>query len=104
MYLTLLQSIVCGTREIIDQCASYGVTVTRLLASGGMTLADVNFVNTTIPDAMAALSGGSVDCALLAGAAAYNMQSGGGHLVTNGKGLVDATICCATTQSIMRSI
>lgn len=68
------------------------------LASGGMTLADVNFVNTTIPDAMAALSGGSVDCALLAGAAAYNMQSGGGHLVTNGKGLVDATICCATTQ------
>ena len=68
------------------------------LASGGMTLADVNFVNTTIPDALAALSGGSVDCALLAGAAAYNMQAGGGHLVTNGKGLVDATICCATTQ------
>ena len=68
------------------------------LASGGMTLEDVQYMNTTIPDAMAALMGGSVDCALLAGAAAYNTQAGGAHLVTNGKGLVEATICCATTQ------
>jgi len=36
IYLTLLQSIVCGTKEIIDQCASYGVHVSRLLVSGGM--------------------------------------------------------------------
>lgn len=69
------------------------------LASGGMTLADVSFINTTIPDAMAAMMGGSVDCALLAGAAAYNTQAGGAHLVTNGDGLVEATICCATTQA-----
>ena len=68
------------------------------LASGGMTLADVQYMNTTIPDGMAAMMGGSVDCALLAGAAAYNTQAGGAHLVTNGKGLVEATICCATTQ------
>lgn len=68
------------------------------LASGNMTIQDVNFVNTSIPNAMAALSGGSADCALLAGAAAYNTQSAGAHLVTNGKGLVEATICCATTQ------
>ena len=68
------------------------------LASGGMTLDDVSFVNTTIPDAMSALMGGSVDCALLAGAAAYNTQAGGAHLVTNGDGLVEASICCATTQ------
>lgn len=68
------------------------------LATADMTLADVNFMNTTIPDAMAALSGGSVDCALLAGAAAYNTQAGGAHLVTNGKDLVEATIVCATTQ------
>ena len=68
------------------------------LAGGGMTLADVNFINTSIPDAMAALAGGSVDCALLAGAAAYNTKAAGTHLVTNGKGLVEATICCATTQ------
>lgn len=68
------------------------------LASGGMTLSDVQYMNTTIPDGMAAMMGGSVDCALLAGAAAYNTQAGGAHLVTNGKGLVEATICCATTQ------
>lgn len=68
------------------------------LASGGMTLDDVSFLNTTIPDAMAAMMGGSVDCALLAGAAAYNTAAGGAHLVTNGEGLVEATICCATTQ------
>lgn len=68
------------------------------LKSGNMTLNDVQFINTTIPDGMAAMMGGSVDCALLAGAAAYNTQVGGAHLVTNGKGLVEASICCATTQ------
>lgn len=68
------------------------------LASSGMTLDDVQYMNTTIPDGMAAMLGGSVDCALLAGAAAYNTQAGGAHLVTNGKDLVEATICCATTQ------
>ena len=68
------------------------------LATGNMTLADISFVNTTIPDAMAAMMGGSVDCALLAGAAAYNTQAAGAHLVTNGDGLVEASICCATTQ------
>ena len=70
------------------------------LATGNMTLEDVSFVNTTIPDAMAAMMGGSVDCALLAGAAAYNTQAGGAHLVTNGDGLVEASICCATTQKL----
>lgn len=69
------------------------------LASGGMTIDDVNFVNTTIPDAMAAMNGGSADCALLAGAAAYNAQSSGAHLVTNGENLVEATIVCATTNA-----
>ena len=68
------------------------------LATGGMTLEDVSFVNTSIPDAMSAMMGGSVDCALLAGAAAYNTQAGGAHLVTNGEGLVEASICCAATK------
>ncbi len=68
------------------------------LATGGMTLDDVQFMNTTIPDAMAAMMGGSIDCALLAGAAAYNTEASGYHLVTNGEGLVEASICCATTR------
>ena len=69
------------------------------LASGNLTIEDVNFVNSSIPDALAALSGGSADCALLAGAAAYNAANNGTHLVTNGEGLVEATITCATTQA-----
>ena len=71
------------------------------LASGGMTIQDVEFVNTSIPNALAALSGGSADCALLAGAAAYNAQKSGIHLVTNGAGLVEAAICCAATQKFI---
>lgn len=67
------------------------------LASGGLSVDDVDFVNTSIPNALAALSGGSADCALLAGAAAYNAQNSGIHLITNGEGLVEATIVCATT-------
>jgi hypothetical protein len=59
---------------------------------------DAMLLNTTIPDAMSAMMGGSVDCALLAGAAAYNTQAGGAHLVTNGDGLVEASICCAATK------
>ena len=37
LYLALLQAIVCGTREIVEQCASYGVAVDRVLATGGIT-------------------------------------------------------------------
>ena len=35
VYLALLQAIVCGTREIIEQCERCGVPVTRCLATGG---------------------------------------------------------------------
>ena len=38
IYLALLQAIVFGTREIIEQCASYGVKVDRLLAAGGIAV------------------------------------------------------------------
>jgi len=37
IYLALLQGIACGVREIIEQCAKYGVTVNRVLATGGIT-------------------------------------------------------------------
>lgn len=37
IYLALLQSIVCGTREIMEQCESYGIQVSRVLATGGIT-------------------------------------------------------------------
>ena len=36
IYLALLQSIVCGTREILEQCKRFGVTVRRFFAAGGV--------------------------------------------------------------------
>ncbi len=68
------------------------------LATADMTLEDVNFVNMSIPDAKAALDGGSADVALLGGAAAYNAQNAGYHKVTDGKDLIAAIICVAVTQ------
>lgn len=37
LYLALLQSIVCGTREIVEACEGSDVTVRRFLATGGVT-------------------------------------------------------------------
>lgn len=36
IYLALLQSIVCGTREIIEACEQQGASVRRILAAGGI--------------------------------------------------------------------
>ena len=50
-----------------------------------------------IPEAKAGLDGGSVDAALLGGAAAYNAGVQGYHLVTDGTGLIQAIIAVAVT-------
>lgn len=69
------------------------------LATGGLTENDIEFVAMGIPDSQAALVGGSVDAALLAGPAAYNMTKEGFPIVTDGEGLVDATIVVAVSDS-----
>lgn len=69
------------------------------LASGGLTADDVTFVDMKIPDAQAALAGGSVDVALLAGPAAYNALADGYVTVTDGTGLVGASIVVATSRT-----
>lgn len=69
------------------------------LASGGLTVDDVNLVDMKIPDAQAALAGGSVDVALLAGPAAASMLADGFAKVTDGAGLVGATIVVATSRA-----
>lgn len=51
-----------------------------------------------IPEAKAGLEGGSVDVALLAGAAAYQTQQQGYHLITDGEGLINAIIAVAVTN------
>lgn len=67
------------------------------LATAGLTEKDVEFLSMGIPESQAALAGGSVDCALLAGPVAYNMAKDGYQVVTTGEGLVDATIVVATS-------
>ncbi len=68
------------------------------LATADMTMEDVNYVNMTIPESKAALDGGSIDVALLAGATAYTAKQQGYTLVADGKGLIDAIIAVAVTD------
>lgn len=68
------------------------------LATADMTIEDVNYVNMSIPEAKAALDGGSLDAALVAGAAAYQAGQQGYHLITDGEGLIDAIIAVAVTD------
>ncbi|WP_455715536.1 ABC transporter substrate-binding protein [Anaerosporobacter sp.] len=68
------------------------------LDNAGMTIEDVNYVNMSIPDAKAALDGGSIDAALVAGPTAYVSQQQGYNLVTNGAGLTDAIIAVAVRE------
>ncbi|MBR4139202.1 MAG: NrtA/SsuA/CpmA family ABC transporter substrate-binding protein [Lachnospiraceae bacterium] len=68
------------------------------LATADMTIEDVNYVNMSIPDAKAGMEGDSVAVALLAGAAAYQAEQQGYHLVSDGEGLIDAIIAVAVTN------
>lgn len=68
------------------------------LKTAGMTENDIEFVSMGIPESQAALTGGSVDAALLAGPAAYNLEKDGFAVVTDGEGLTDATIVTATSS------
>ena len=67
------------------------------LATAGMTIDDVNYVNMSIPDAMAGLEGGSLDVAMIAGATAYQAEQSVYHLIADGEGLIDADIAVAVT-------
>lgn len=68
------------------------------LATADMSIEDVNYVNMSIPEAKAALDGGSLDVAMVAGATAYQCAQQGYHLVTDGEGLIDAIIAVAVTD------
>lgn len=72
------------------------------LATAGMTIEDVNYVNMSIPDAKAGLDGGSVDVALIAGATAYQAKQQGYHMVADGEGLIKAIIAVAVREDFYR--
>lgn len=69
------------------------------LATAGMTESDIEFYAMDIPSSQAALVAAEVDCALLAGATAYNMEKDGYTVITTGEGLVNATIVTATSNA-----
>lgn len=71
------------------------------LAKENLKMEDVKFINMGIPEAMAALEGGSVDVAMLGGPAAYKAQEAGYHKVSDGEGLIDAIIAVASTQKFI---
>ncbi|MDO4530715.1 MAG: NrtA/SsuA/CpmA family ABC transporter substrate-binding protein [Bacillota bacterium] len=73
------------------------------LAKADMTLEDVDYINMSIPEAKAALDGGSIDAALLAGATAYTAKEQDYFLITDGEGLIDAIIAVAVTDEFYRS-
>lgn len=67
-------------------------------AEAGLKAHDYEFINMGIPAAAAALAGGSVHAALLAGADAYNATAAGAVVLRNGIGLVDGITVIATTK------
>ncbi len=73
------------------------------LAEAGMTENDIEFMSMGIPDSQAALAGGSVDAALLAGPVAYNMEKDGFPVITDGTGLTEATIVVAASGDYLGS-
>ena len=83
-----------------------GTNLHELLASylawGGLTIDDVDYVNMSIADAKAALDGGSVDAALIAGAAAYQAKQQGYYMVADGEGLIKAIIAVAVREVFMK--
>ncbi len=76
--------------------------LTAYLATAGMKITDVDYVNMAIPAAKAALDGGSIDVAMVAGAVAYNCQLQGYHKVTDGENLICAIIAVAVTSDFYK--
>lgn len=71
------------------------------LKSKNLKASDVQFINMGIPQAVAAMMGGSADAALVAGAAVTQAEAKGAHIVTTGEGLLDATIVIAASGDFL---
>jgi len=69
------------------------------LASQGLTLGDVEYINMDLPTARAALLSGQVDVATLAGNNAVLVEQAGGKTLADGAGLIKpTTVIAARTQ------
>ena len=65
------------------------------LAKNGLRPDDIQFVSMDLPSSAAALMNGSVDAALSAGPDAIRAEKAGARILTNGEGLVEASIVTA---------
>lgn len=76
-----------------------GTTLHQLLvaalASAGLTINDVDYINMDLPTARAALLAGEIDVATLAGNNAIAVEKAGGKTLTTGEGLIHPTTVIA---------
>jgi sulfonate transport system substrate-binding protein len=70
-------------------------TLFAALLQNGLKPEDVGYVHMPVPKALAALIGGSVDAALVAGPAVPQAQFQGARVIANGQGLVKGLIVTA---------
>lgn len=69
------------------------------LATEGMSLEDVEYLNMDLPTARAALLSGQVDAATLAGANATQVEAAKGHVIVDGAGLIAPTTVIGTSRA-----
>ena len=71
------------------------------LASQGLALADVEYINMDLPTARAALLSGQVDVATLAGNNAVAVEQAGGKTLASGEGLIKPTTVIAARAKFL---
>jgi len=72
------------------------------LSRNQMSIEDVEYINMSIPQAVAAMNSDNVDAALVAGPAVLQAIDAGGRIITTGEGLLDATIVIAVRGDFLR--
>ena len=72
------------------------------LAKNGLRPDNIQFVSMDLPSSAAALMNGSVDAALSAGPDAIRAEKSGARILTNGEGLVEATIVTAVRGDFLK--
>lgn len=77
-------------------------TLFAALLQKGLRPEDVGYVHMPVPKALAALIGGSVDAALIAGPAVPQAEGQGARVIANGQGLVKGLIVTAVAESFLK--
>lgn len=72
------------------------------LSRNQMSIDDVEYINMSIPQAVAAMNSDNVDAALVAGPAVPQAIDAGGRIIITGEGLLDATIVIAVRGEFLR--